>query len=237
MTQKVHFQSKDINTDYFNLRVYVKIKDKNLPLKVYIEGDGFAWIDRHTLSSNPTPVNPVALKLATMDTYENIAYIARPCQYITNKNCTKEYWSHKRFSKEVIQSINQAVSILKKQTKSNQIKLVGFSGGGAIAALLAAKRDDVKDIVTIAGNLNHELLNKHHNTSPMSGSLNPVDIASSISHIKQIHYIGGKDTIIPRKIAYSFKEASINFTNIQIIDIPNATHLNGWKVIFKNNNK
>ena len=231
ITKKSHFESRNIETDSFTLKTYTKVQDKTLPLKIYIEGDGFAWVDRYTLSSNPTPVNPVALKLASLDPYKSIAYIARPCQYISNQNCSKEYWSNKRFAKEVVQSMNQAVSILKKQSHSKNIELLGFSGGGAIALLIASQRQDVQKITTIAGNLNHKLLHKYHGIAPMKDSLNPVDIASKISHIKQIHFIGGKDEVIPSQIAYSFKDASQNHSNIKIVIIPEATHLKNWESI------
>jgi len=228
-----HFEAGSIDTDSFTLKTYTKLQDKTLALKIYIEGDGFAWVDRYTLSSNPTPVNPIALKLASLDSYKNIAYLARPCQYISNQNCSKVYWSHKRFSKEVIENMNQAISILKAQTHSKNIELVGFSGGAAIALLVASERTDVQSITTIAGNLNHKLLHDFHNIPPMKGSLNPIDIASKISHIKQTHFIGGKDEVIPSQIAYSFKKASLNPSNIKIINLPNATHSKNWESIFQ----
>jgi len=40
-------------------------------LRVYIEGDGFAWINRFRISPDPTPRNPVALKLAATDPASN----------------------------------------------------------------------------------------------------------------------------------------------------------------------
>ena len=39
------------------------------------------FADGSANSDNPTPVNPMLLKLATMDKRPNIVYIARPCQY------------------------------------------------------------------------------------------------------------------------------------------------------------
>ncbi len=231
IAQNSHFESRNIETVSFTLKTYSKVQDKTLPLKIYIEGDGFAWIDRYTLSPNPTPINPVALKLASLDPYKNIAYIARPCQYISAKNCSKEYWSNKRFSQDVIYSMSQAISILKKQTHSKKIELIGFSGGAAIALLIASQRDDVQKITTLAGNLNHALLHEYHGIPPMKDSLNPIDIASKISNIKQIHFIGGKDEVIPSLIAYSFRKASKNNSNIKIVIIPNATHIKNWESI------
>jgi len=226
------FKTQEIKTHSFLLKTYTKTQDKTLALKIYIEGDGFAWVNRYTLSSNPTPINPVALKLASLDSHKNIAYIARPCQYISDENCVKDYWSNKRFSKEVVQSINQAISILKEQTHSKKIELFGFSGGAAIALLVASERNDVLKITTVAGNLNHTLLHEYHGIASLNGSLNPINIAHKISHIRQIHFIGGKDEVIPPKIAYSFKEASGNPSNIKIVLIPHAKHTKYWENIF-----
>jgi len=226
------FSTQEIKTHSFLLKTYTKTQDKTLALKIYIEGDGFAWVNKYTLSSNPTPISPVALKLASLDSHKNIAYIARPCQYISDESCVKEYWSNKRFSKEVVQSINQAISILKEQTHSKKIELFGFSGGAAIALLVASERNDILKITTVAGNLNHHLLHKHHQIPLMEDSLNPINIAHKISHIEQIHFIGGKDEVIPSKIAYSFKETSGNPSNIKIVLVPPASHTKYWENIF-----
>jgi len=222
------FASQDINTDKFTLRTYIKTSNALKPLKIYIEGDGFAWIDRRTLSSNPTPINPLAFKLATIDSYENIAYIARPCQYVTTNNCKETYWSNKRFSSEVVESVNEVINKLKSNTEQ-KIELVGFSGGGAIAVLVASLRSDVIHITTVAGNLNHKLLNKQHKVSQMPKSLNAVDVAWKISHIPQLHLVGENDTIVFPSIADSYKKASLNSEKILIKTIPNCTHTQGWE--------
>jgi len=68
--------------------------DKNLV--VYIEGDGNAWNSKYRLSENPTPKNPLALKLATKDTAGSILYIARPCMYLDQnlmQDCPARFWS------------------------------------------------------------------------------------------------------------------------------------------------
>ena len=232
LANKNHFILENIQTKNFYLRTYRKLNNNKQALRIYVEGDGFAWVTRTTLSSDPTPIKPIALELASSDKYENLAYIARPCQYVKNldKKCSSEYWSNKRFSKEVISSINEAIDVLKAKQKNKNIELIGFSGGGAIVTLVAAKRKDVVKITTIAGNLNHKLLNEYHNVSQMKGSLNPIDIASKISYIPQLHLVGGDDKIMPPLIAKSFKKASKNPKNIKIKIIPNVTHTKGWKL-------
>ena len=196
-----------IKTDYFDLLSYNRLARPGSSLTIYIEGDGMAWLNRHKLSKDPTPRNPTSLRLAVEDASGNVAYLGRPCQYVKNqqrRNCHSGYWSRQRFAKEVITSTNQAIDILKKRAQATVIHLIGYSGGGAVAVLAAAARDDVATIRTIAGNLDHVAFTNHHGVSPLSDSLNPKDVAENIKNIPQIHFVGGRDNIIPAFIANNF---------------------------------
>ena len=219
-----NWQRITIPTLSFDITAYVPkrftLKDT---LTIYIEGDGLAWISRNQRSSDPTPQNPIALKLALKHPTGNAAYLARPCQYIRNENkgiCTKKYWSSHRFSDEVISSSNQAVSALKSQFHAKDIVLVGYSGGGAVAALIAARRHDISLLVTVAGNLDHKTWTKQFNISPLNGSLNPADEWEALKDTPQIHFVGSKDNTMPATIGYAFQQhfPKEKQPNIQIID-------------------
>ena len=202
---------KKIATDDFLLTTYQRFDATadNKQMVVYIEGDGMAWISRDQLSSNPTPVQPIALKLASIDTNANVLYVARPCQYLWPQKmnrCSSKYWSNKRGSEEVISSINQAISIVKQKQNISSIRLIGYSGGGGIAALIADRRADVSEFVSVSGNLNYKLFTQTHNLSPMNGSIDPITVANQIGSIPQIHYVGADDKIIPKQIALSFSD-------------------------------
>jgi len=200
-----------IVTDNFLLTTYQRFDSAadNKQMVVYIEGDGMAWISRDQLSNNPTPVQPIALKLASIDTNTNALYIARPCQYLWPQKmnaCSSKYWSNKRGSEEVISSISQAISIVKQKQNISTIRLIGYSGGGGIAALIAARRQDVDEFVSVSANLNYKLFTQIHNLSPMNGSIDPITVAKQIGSIPQIHYVGADDKIVPRQIALSFSD-------------------------------
>ena len=112
VAQAGNLVQQKIATDDFLLTTYQRFDatSDNKQMVVYIEGDGMAWISRDQLSSNPTPVQPIALKLASIDTNANVLYVARPCQYLWPQKmnrCSSRYWSDKRGSEEVISSINQ----------------------------------------------------------------------------------------------------------------------------------
>ena len=47
-------------------------------LSIYLEGDGLAWVSRTEASRDPTPDNPIGLRLAAIDPAPNVVWIARP---------------------------------------------------------------------------------------------------------------------------------------------------------------
>lgn len=176
-------------------------------LTVYIEGDGLAWVDRHTPSFAPTPVNPVGLRLAMADAGAVSVYLARPCQYTqgpTFKGCHPRYWGSDRFSPEVIDAMDQGVEQLKNKYAAAELVLVGYSGGGAVATLVAARRRDVAALVTVAGTLDTDVWTQQQRLSPLEGSLNPKDVASRVAPIRQWHFIGENDTVMPGAVLTSF---------------------------------
>lgn len=177
-------------------------------LTVYIEGDGLAWIGGSRPSDDPTPVNPLALRLALAQPAGNAAYLARPCQYAGRRDavCTNFYWTGGRFSLEVVESTSLAIDVLMRRFGADRLTLVGYSGGGAIAALVAAQRSDVALLITIAGNLDHDDWTKLHNLLPLEGSENPANQIAALRKIPQRHYVGGKDWIIPPALAEGFAD-------------------------------
>ncbi len=202
------------------------------PITLYIEGDGLAWISRYRRSDNPTPTDPVALKMAAQDPAINLGYIARPCQFVDLKRqpqCTPRYWDEDRFSEEVVEAVNRAVTQLKEMAQASHVHLVGFSGGGAVAALVAARRDDVGSLRTVAGNLDHKAFTRHHEVSGMTGSLNPIDVADRLGGIPyQIHFNGMRDKVVPQFIAERFMERLGKPACVTGVRVPGAAHIEGW---------
>lgn len=207
----------------FNLYSLQKVSQSCNAINIYIEGDGLSWITRSIVSPNPTPINPYAFKLMKEDKSECKIYLARPCQYTSSNICDKRYWTNLRFSEKVIDSYVEILSKIKKEYKNSSFNLIGYSGGAAIASLTANFRDDVKSLITVAGNLDINLWTRLKNISPLSGSLNPVDYVNNIQNIKQYHLIGTKDNVIPKDLIVSYKNQFKNQNNI-FIELVNATH-------------
>ncbi len=235
LTDDSGFIKEVISTSHFKLVSYQNITLTDTAGTFYIEGDGLAWLSRKRVSPNPTPKNPVALKLALNDPSANVIYLARPCQYVdlkTEKQCHSDYWTTKRFAPEVVASMGEAITQIKQSAKLNKIRLVGYSGGGAIAAMLAATRNDVIDLRTVAGNLDIALFAQVHNVTPLTGSLNPVDFVKDLVAIPQTHFVGLDDNVIPTKIAESYKDRfarfDVNLRCFSIHKVDNASHSSGW---------
>ena len=223
--------SQVIPTDTFDLLAYTRFDKPHAPLTIYIEGDGMAWISRTTLSDDPTPRQPMALEMAILDLSANVAYLGRPCQYVTDshrRNCQPDYWSTSRFAEEVIAATDQAIERLKTESQADNLQLVGYSGGGAVAVLVAARRNDVVGIRTVAGNLDHSAFTDHHGVTPLSGSLNPLDVRQNLAIIPQIHFVGDQDRTIPPFIAESFVRTANKGFCAKVEIVPGMKHGSEW---------
>ncbi|MDD5504983.1 MAG: alpha/beta hydrolase [Candidatus Omnitrophica bacterium] len=225
------FKKQRLATSFFCLTAYTRFDEASSLLRVYIEGDGFAFSSRRFVSGNPTPSQPLVLKLAAIDPHKNTAYLARPCQYISEKeerNYHDRYWSQARFSQEVIDSMNEAIDVLKMQSGASDVLLIGYSGGAAVAVLIAAKRDDVSGLITIAGNLDHEAVNRYHKVSQLEGSLNPADYAGKISKIPQCHFAGAGDSVVPISVIEGFARAAGDSKCETVTIVDDCGHNDGW---------
>ena len=180
-------------------------------LRVYIEGDGHAWESRTRPSTDPTPRNPTALRLAMADPGPDpVLYLARPCQYVQGddkRQCSKRYWTSARLGPEVINSLDAAITQAKAACGAEQIALVGFSGGGGAAALLAAMRPDVVFLGTVAGNLDIDAWADLQGVSQLAESLNPKTVAPSLQHLPQRHLSSRTDATMPPEISEGFCRA------------------------------
>lgn len=202
---------EQIATPQFVLTAWTRITRPDLPIDIYIEGDGLAWLSRSEPSLDPTPREATGLALAAVDPASNVAYLARPCQFTPmalNPACTVSWWTGRRFAPEVVESMNAAISRIAARAPGQRLNLIGFSGGGAIAVLVAARRDDIASLRTVAGNLDDEYINRTHHVSAMPDSLNPVDYAARVATIPQIHFDSDADPIVTPEVAHRFASAA-----------------------------
>lgn len=216
----------------FTITAYERMHKNHAPATVYIEGDGLAYVSRNQASLDPTPTNPVALNLAAMDKSSNVGYLARPCQFskMIDKTtaCPMKYWTSQRFAPEVLEAMNASLDNMKRMYDITEFNLVGFSGGGNIAALLAAKRPDVVSLRTIAGNLDHRTHSEYHEVSYLENSLSAIDIAGQLAAKPQRHFVGGQDTIVPPVISAKYMQALGSDRCAEVTLVQEAAHDEGW---------
>ena len=230
--KKQGFHPFHIVHDGFHIEMLVKKKGMNRFLTVYIEGDGFAWKNRYVVSKDPTPKKSIALSLATVDPGLKIAYLSRPCMYsgIDDRKCQNSiYWTSHRYSMEVVNVMDHALNRLKTYTETDKIELIGYSGGGTIAVLLAAFRNDIVKMTTIAANLDHTLWTRLHGVTPLYGSLNAADYAEKVQHIPQVHFVGNRDAIVNGEIVRAYGGRMSDRSKTKITVMNEYTHSCCWE--------
>jgi dienelactone hydrolase len=226
------WQSLRLPTRDFVLAAYAPAQvSASSVLTIYIEGDGLAWLSPSQASDDPSPRSPVALQLALQHARGPAAYLARPCQYVEGpdrRGCNTAYWTERRFAQPVIDASNEAIDALKQRFGAEQLVLVGYSGGAAVAALVAARRTDVARLVTVAGNLDHQAWTRLHGLSPLTGSLNPADAWAALQHIPQLHFIGARDTNITAEAVSSYLARFPPGRRPSMVVVPDFDHSCCW---------
>ena len=233
--QNEGFNQFDIKTSTFTLFSLQNNRNncENKNLNIYIEGDGLSWINKNTISTDPSPINLLILKLMKEDDNTCKVYLARPCQFVSSDLCHNKYWTSARFSQEVIKSYEDSLKQLKEKYNNKSFTLIGYSGGGAIATILASKQDnDVKRLITIAGNLDIDKWTSIHKVSKLENSLYPSDYANELENIEQFHLIGEKDKIIPKDIFLSYFSKFKKKDKIKYI-LVDASHSGYWEKPYK----
>lgn len=201
--------------------------EKITRLRVYLEGDGHSWATATQPSLDPTPHNLLVPRLAVDDPTPN-AYLARPCQFFMAAACQSALWTNRRFSQEVVTRLSQALDQLKQRYGNREFELVGYSGGAALALLLAAQRNDVTQVQTLAGNLSPRLWAKMKELSPLDGSLDPLDYRNRLALLPQRHLIGEADLITPSSLADRYQQA-LGSPLSQCVQVLGVSHDRGWE--------
>jgi pimeloyl-ACP methyl ester carboxylesterase len=200
-------------------------------LYIFIEGDGYAWVSATQPSRNPTPLVPLALQLAATDPAASVLYLARPGQYL-QASAPQRYWTSARFAPEVVQAMADAIHTHHRAVAAGPVVLVGYSGGGALAALLAQRFLDnsgieIAGLITVAGNLDPAYWAESQGLSPLTESLNPASDASALAGLAQRHFYGTRDTQVPQAVLESFLEQMGNRHCVEVLPV-DASHAGPW---------
>ena len=230
--EHMNFEKQIEPGSYFRHVVYRNARTTpNDTLHVYIEGDGTPYWEPDLIATDPTPRNPLMLRLMALDAAPSI-FLGRPCYFALYRDraCAPLFWTLRRYGPEVLDSME---SVLRSQIQSSgatRIELIGHSGGGTLAVLLAQRINSVSHVVTIGANLDIDAWCELHHFTPLLGSLNPSDQPPQRKNLQTTHWVGQNDTNTPPALlqtaAYKRGEA--------VRVIPNFDHNCCWEKVWRN---
>lgn len=221
-------------------------------LLIFIEGDGAPWSGSgYRPPSDPTPRNSIVLKLAVEEVLLRsegsqkqpsrpamVAYLSRPCQFERNNTlCSPELWTSGRYGSLVLGLMDTAIdqiissSLLSlrgggAQRSRVSVYLIGHSGGGTVAALLAGIREEVKCLITLAAPLDLAVWTSRKNLSPLTGSSDPAIAPEKLAKIQAHHFVGERDQLIDLPTLGVFADRQPGRT----VDLlPGISHTVGWE--------
>lgn len=190
------FQRSRVAGEGFGHIVFHKAGDNAGPLHVYLESDGRPWLRRQLPAGDPTSRDPLVPDLMALDPAESLL-LGRPCYHGLEEEtlCTPALWTARRFAPEVVASL--AAAVRRVTGGGRPLVLIGHSGGGVLAMLLAARLPETRAVVTIAAPLDHAAWTAYHRYLPLEGSLNPALAPPLPPSVRQLHFAGGRDGVVP----------------------------------------
>ena len=214
------FHSQTYQGVGFVHQVYANHKPLNKFLHIYLGGDGTPWEDVERIASDPTPRNPIMLRMMALDSMASV-YVGRPCYhgFSQSPGCHSKWWTSDRYSESVVASLSAVLTRISKERDILGVVIFGYSGGGTLAMFLAERLPFVKGVVTIAGNLDIEAWTDYHSFSPLTGSLNPASLPPLGSHIVQMHFLGSQDKVIPPHVVEKAIQNQGEHSQVVIDDI------------------
>jgi hypothetical protein len=218
---------------HFRHRAFFRAASADGALIVFVEGDGSPWLDDGAqVASDPTAHNPLALQLAIRSP-GTVLYLGRPCYlgFSTDAGCTSDIWTDGRYSEQVVASMVAALAAFIRAHDVIRVTLVGYSGGGTLAVLMAGRIAETQRVVTVAANLDIASWSTLHKYLPLKTSLNPVDTPTL--SMREIHLSGGRDANVPRSAIDRYLTSR---PKAQLREYPRFDHvccwISGWKNIW-----
>jgi pimeloyl-ACP methyl ester carboxylesterase len=228
-------QPREMSAGPFTLLTFARGTSLATPLlHVYIEGDGRAWRGRRQPPRNPTPVDPVALTLAAADPHPAVLYLARPCQFVeAGSACDPSLWTDARYGEAAVAALHAVLQRVQAPVAQRRLLLIGHSGGGVMAALLAARRPDVVALVTLASPLSVSDWTRTLSLSPLTRSLDPATLPAPalarLARLPQHHFLGSDDAIVPASSLRGYLDALPRPHAATLRIIPGIDHHCCWR--------
>lgn len=190
---------------------------------LYIDGDGRPFINRTTVAADPTPRQSQVLRWMLLDRSPSF-YLGRPCYLgmAQKDTCESRWWTTDRYAEPVIVSM---VTAARQLLKGRPVILIGYSGGGNIAAQMAGRLENVQGLITAAANLDVDAWTQHHGYTPLTVAAQPATVVAEIRRIPQLHLVGRWDKNVPVSLSRSLAASA----NVRFCVIERFTHDCCWE--------
>ena len=183
------------------------LAEPDRPLHVYIDGDGRAFLDATTVASDPSPRSAYVRRLLASDRQPALL-LGRPCYdgFARRPPCSPLVWTHERYSEAVVESMLAALGEIDNK---RELVLIGHSGGGTLALLMAQRNLEranlqprerslkISGLVTLGANIDVAAWTAEHGYTPLAGSLDPARHLADSMRVPQVHLLGSEDRTVP----------------------------------------
>jgi pimeloyl-ACP methyl ester carboxylesterase len=212
----------------FDHTLYRRPGEASAPvLHVYFGGDGSpAQAIRHR-PPDPTPDASLMLGLMALDPSPSV-YLGRPCHHGLGP-CHPELWTLARYGEEVVESMAAATRALARRVGAREVVVLGYSGGGTLAMLVAERVPETRAVVTIAANLDVEAWARYHGYQPLRSSLDPARRPPLRPEVRQIHLAGGRDSRVPAELA---RPVAVRQAGARWLLLPDFDHSCCWERVW-----
>jgi poly(3-hydroxybutyrate) depolymerase len=215
----------------FQHTAFARVTDGDALLILFIEGDGTPWVQGgRVIAADPTSRRPLMLELAA-GTRGSVLYLGRPCYFAAHSDpaCDPRWWTSERYGQPVVASMAAAAERFRQEHHLGRILLVGHSGGGTLAVLLAHRLPQVAGVVSIAGNLDPAEWTRQNGYLPLTGSLDPALEPPLDPALPQWYLEGGRDRVVPEKMAARYLA---RVPAERIWRYPDFTHMCCWRRVW-----
>lgn len=217
-----HLEQRRIPGNDFELFALER-RRANDDIHIYIEGDGRPWTGGGTrISIDPTPRQPSALELMADDPLGQL-YLGRPCYFgsANSAPCESRLWTYERYGETVVAAMTEALRKWAMGHAHGRITLIGYSGGGVLALLIAERLPSIHRVVAIATPVDHKRWTQVHDYTPLYGSINPAEQSEWRANVERIFIFGENDDNVAPKI---FAPLAARISNARIIILPKEGH-------------
>jgi alpha/beta hydrolase fold len=195
-TVRDNFENRLVAGTEFQHRVLIpRDKAADGVVHLYVDGDGLPFLTPTRAAADPTPAHSLVLRLVQQDPGAAV-YLGRPCYLglAADAGCGPRWWTTDRYAPAVVDSM---VAAAVKVLKGRPVVLIGYSGGGTLAAAMAARLPQVQGLMTIAANLDVEAWVSRHGYTPLTLPGHLQAKLASLENVPQMHFAGERDEKVP----------------------------------------